>query len=1180
MKTIIYHKTTYFLILVATSLFAVVFMAKVFFNNQSYYKIKCEGLILEKNLKYDFTNKYLNKKQITECNKIILEYPVNDGLMPSSLGILYFDKTHTDWIFKVTDSIQDRSKNINQNILPFLRAKNKKRFKYVYFNPGESIPSNIIEEGLLFNCYGGEQTERVEFTLVKQDSMDLLKYNTDGVLNEYLLKKGSQNVSFLFNSNNAKSDYNFQFTKKSTHFKKDFLISVDSDFFGFKCTIKSNGRVLSSDSKPSFILGNALFSIKPSFPLWQLISFFLIFLQSVGFSIFLIKRIRYCINPLQKSLLLIRFSINQLILLGLPLFINTLNYQGSFNRKIILIILFFLFNLSYFHKAYFTFLKTKLNDKFSFTRLVKNKTLHNAFTSHILKFELRYGFIFFILVLFLFKFGSSNERIFGAPAIHIQKLLLVIAYLIFSSHSWFKIRKSVENFTSKIQNKNWYKYIPFPIPTPTNFLVILFSFFCSITSNDFGALLYVLIAVLFIEVLKGNISIRNTIFAVIQTFFIIILSVLIGLDSAKLYRFLYTFFSPDNFLFEHFNQADRETISYLFKGLRVIFYDSPFGLQQDLIIPNSSQTVSFSDYAFYYSFLLNGFPFLLLFIIVLFSLIFHFTLLLYISLFKVKINSSSSLDSSARKLGLVFSFWFSITIISFIYPVFSNLALHFSIFTGQSLPFISVGIYDIVVVSALLIVLDYSFTTNKFITSDTSNSLSIANARRKTTKVVSIIFIVLLFGIVVKAIQIYYQKDTIEIQKNVSKEDSDYIDLKNRPMLDSMANTYEQEFLLRGKDRAQLKKIRYAFYKGKKPPAIVLSNFKLSNAKFLKKVSLDSFLTFNKVRINGTNAPFGEVFSKKQFVNGKITYTTSDLNYCNSIIYDSLNNDLNAETTFLLKKHIKLMKRNIQGTVIIRENSSGNNIVVATYSENDNIERKLPIENTPYFVGSVKKPLLLLSALSIDENYKNFKVSDSTITQWIAHSSNNYTKMLLNDILSKHYLEFEEVLNEKFSFSFYSNSQISYSDYPKEYFYKNGNPRLDFIRSVGIGGNVKYSPMQVVDWYQKISNLSFQNNESFIREIMNSPLKFGTAYKSVTPNLKANKINPLNFIAKTGTFQKGGNKYINLSSSFVIANKNYTILVVLNGEQQSNGEQKSAKYFFNKIIPLLLKYNVLKKDIN
>jgi hypothetical protein len=87
-------------------------------------------------------------------------------------------------------------------------------------------------------------------------------------------------------------------------------------------------------------------------------------------------------------------------------------------------------------------------------------------------------------------------------------------------------------------------------------------------------------------------------------------------------------------------------------------------------------------------------------------------------------------------------------------------------------------------------------------------------------------------------------------------------------------------------------------------------------------------------------------------------------------------------------------------------------------------------------------------------------------------------------------------------------------------------------------------------------------------KLLNAPF-YGTA-KRVKTALEANGCDINLLICKTGTLAKKKGK--NITTSYVIANKSYTISVLIDGIQPENAKRCSAKDLFIQIIPDLKNY--------
>jgi hypothetical protein len=97
-------------------------------------------------------------------------------------------------------------------------------------------------------------------------------------------------------------------------------------------------------------------------------------------------------------------------------------------------------------------------------------------------------------------------------------------------------------------------------------------------------------------------------------------------------------------------------------------------------------------------------------------------------------------------------------------------------------------------------------------------------------------------------------------------------------------------------------------------------------------------------------------------------------------------------------------------------------------------------------------------------------------------------------------------------------------------------------------------------------------NQAFLFSSLHSVLT-GTA-RRVGIALAENGIDTTQFMCKTGTSEKS-DRTGNSSSSFIVANEQFTIGIMLKGNLPHNEEKVAAKDLFNEIIPLLVKYEIL-----
>jgi cell division protein FtsI/penicillin-binding protein 2 len=235
---------------------------------------------------------------------------------------------------------------------------------------------------------------------------------------------------------------------------------------------------------------------------------------------------------------------------------------------------------------------------------------------------------------------------------------------------------------------------------------------------------------------------------------------------------------------------------------------------------------------------------------------------------------------------------------------------------------------------------------------------------------------------------------------------------------------------------------------------------------------------------------------------------------------------------------------------------------------------------------------LAYAALAINEEYKYFKVNKCTFSKFIQNSDDEFSACLLKDILINEKNKFDEILSNDFDLPLfaYNIKDAFFDTYPSENEFKKDLNKNNSIYRISIGQQKPYQFKDVVQWYarmasnkkiylnasEKFSDMSLSNNTyQFFRKSMNSVL-YGTA-NDVGINLSGSGINLEQFIAKTGTAEHTSGKYNN-SSSFIIANSSYTIAIMLNGKLPYNDKNLSAKVLFIKLIPTLLKYNILERN--
>jgi len=405
-----------------------------------------------------------------------------------------------------------------------------------------------------------------------------------------------------------------------------------------------------------------------------------------------------------------------------------------------------------------------------------------------------------------------------------------------------------------------------------------------------------------------------------------------------------------------------------------------------------------------------------------------------------------------------------------------------------------------------------------------------------------------------------------EKEDNWIKTQEQYINFANNNVVGE-----EQIDDLKSVTKRRLRNLASLYYTGMPFIYDRTSIYNLNVSEYFNRLTSENYFKSETV-ISGENQPFGEVFARKIVINGKIEKIVTNDYYWNYRENDVFINDLSANLNKTLENHIKVSLKgwNIKGgTIIIRRNEDCQIIAEAAYPfDQDN-----PYTRIAFQIGSIKKAVLAYCALKIDSDYENYKYNNLTFYQWIKTSDNDFTCDILKGILGsdRNYRKFEKVLVEDLNMCFYSSgSDCRYSHLTRENLVNSGD---DMVMDVGRGFIEYYTADEVNRWFCIIANDAFNGNNA-LRLAFNTTFEQGGTAYMVGKELERNSLNPDGFIAKTGTVQEY-QKENNLSSSFAICNNEYTITLTLDGKQPNNKHGKTAKYLFNKLIPLLIEYDVL-----
>ncbi|MEP2445749.1 MAG: hypothetical protein ABJI69_00865 [Balneola sp.] len=1171
------QKWVYILFVMLCAMYAAYAYYDIVLDSQIPFKIKAEGLILDENKKYFLTN-YQDWNQslaVAEPQRTVaIRYQKNKSCMPNTLGVLSNDG---QWRFNVHPSIQLPISGGNP-FLPYVRLAKRVDGAFTFYRGNQKISSQSLEQGLIFNFPAGGIADRVQLQIEEYEQRKLLEIRDDGLGISYTLPDTNSSVEVLFNAGEGyvpeESNLVFHFDDVTPEVKGRHLIEVDPiSWSSYTLRIIDPKNKLIVEKKTSgksyFEIESILFSIDINQKYGAITSvlFGIQLVLLIAAALFFISCLgNYSENPIQESLLIARILFNAFLLLGLPLFMMTFdNYPNSVTYDAMLFGMPHLLNLSY---GLTPLWRRSRVWNWNLKELLNNRMSSNGWSRKYL--SLGVLVVLFVCTPLFLVFGGmvANERVLGLiPTLHFQKVLIIVGYIVFTS-------ENIQKYVKKMMDE-----IPFvksiPLLFIPNLLVVIFSLLISIATGDFGSFLFVVIAISVIEVVKGRISIWYVLagYGGLLLMLLLLVSLDIGLSSRKLYRLVFSFSAPFSDLYNGFNQADRESLTYLWFNVKNMVESHPFGLFGDLKILDVSKSVAHSDYAFHWSTMIGGIWFWGLCLIGLLLLLTHLIFVLKATIFPMKASGKSILALSKKRLTIILSFWLSITIIQFCYQVFSNFMLPGVILTGIPMPFISVGRGDFVFAIILIVGLELIFYRRSFI-EKTPKGVYVGYSYRYFNS--AFINGLIIVGVIIAATgfkinQIKRAPDKVEIIPPQHEDERlEKTRLTNSELIDQALMITKKEDLtnLPVSIKKKLKELQYTYYTASPAPSISIGTFNTSKLQIKNSVSWKSHYNFDEQIVSGPFHPYGQVTRKRYLWNDGINYTVSNehyryLDYRN----DSLVPDLSAQINATLEEFaIEYLPDGTKLALLIAENATGQYLAQSQFPST---EAKVYQES--YYVGSVKKGILLDVALSIDSlKYAEFTHNGRDIYDWIKYSDYEYSGAILQEILDiEHHLEildFSRYLDKTYKMEFHSGmGDNAYSDRPRA--------QITNYNLLASGGLQPYSLTEVVSWYITLQKRS--TTKPGLQRILHAPLTNGGTAEVIADELRSIGQNPSDFIAKTGTLELFGE---NISSSMVLSNKRYTIAIMMTGESlPSNKSGKTAKFLMAELLPLFQLYDVLAK---
>ena len=1121
------------------------FLGIVVFNKAP-FSIECLGVKIKP--KQEFL---LSNSRKAARNKFVLEYSNGKGLMPETLGKILYNNGNVSAQL-IEKIIHIDSTQTNNPFWAIARSHSGK-----YFLPNSLISEGDLVGGVKFSSVFGDKLTNVFLRLINFNNEKFISTNSEGICTKYSIKSDSINVFGLCLNSSTPSNLErvFHFTKLTNQVANYSIEVFPKNFNKFDLSVKRNGELVSGGSftKTVFTVGDILFSIQPKFHLITIILYLFTLLTVVIFQVFFFKVLFQIGSPLISSTVSLQVHFNNLFFLGAPIFFLSLTVsEGRW---------FYLFSIIAINLSYF--LPRTLLHKLSF-RVGRLGTV------------LLVSLLLCLPVLMYLK--HHRETLFDIPILHFQKLLTLV--LIYFSQT--KVMKSfIINY--------WLKLLVF----------VGYSLVLSFITKDIGSFIYTSLALFFIEIVKANISksrFVTLVLLLIAGIFIVFKWIPNSFSDKKLYRIVSPYTSPSSPNLSASPEADKETFSNLHLIQKALI-NQEVGKMNSIVVPANMRSTSFSDYAFFWSIVYGKILFLLLFFIVYFYLISDLILLLYASLRPMRINKEFAFVLPLNRESAFISFLISFAIISFSYPVFSNLLL--LPLTGQSLPFISVSLFEGFYFILFLIPLNSIFTNPSYFTRQHTIKYKYGNAKRSRDFNMVIFCILIFSSLVLKIVKInsmpsYYQWDKYNSSVKNKFDTINLRGLSQNDLISKAAQEIRDENSLKipNYKKQYLRNFASYYWAGKSYLQLHPENRRFENsvAKVRTRLNFDSLYFISKTLVSGPHSRFGNVYKFRQQVNGRSVLKFSN-RYYSSIQSESssIYADLTALINLFIEQHIKKIGISTnKASVIIVNNESGNIISNSFFPlETETIEAE-----TPYFIGSVKKILIAYCALVIDPSYYYKRFNSISFSEFIQWSNNDYAAALLKDLMLFHEKEFQEILLKDFNMPFISNSVNAFFDrMPELSSYRNPLNNRNVLYRIAIGQEKPYSLSEVVSWYARIASGKriVLNNESNTKQFENMSLQgalldtlhncfrrvinFGTA-KIVGEAMKHNHIPLNNFFGKTGTAQKE-KEAMNSSSTFVLCTKEYSIGISLNGTIPLNSRNLAAKNLLVTLIPVLKEFKIL-----
>ena len=1152
--------------LVLSAIYAYYSIDSMVLHNKTPYSFQCLGVKLDPKKNYVFSNNDRDSIQ----NSVLITFPYAEAIMPENLGVLSFNSTISQWQLILSNNIAPDD-NLNKDIFkPFCVLNKKSRWsKFEFLKPSSIVSQNELERGLKFNTkIGGDAKTRVPVNLISHNGAIYLDTKSEGLSIQYYLTD-SMHLDLALNHETSNTHLQaFQFNN----------LTLDTALIDFKCISSIfNSKVVVSDSvsQPMIYQGEEfkfeksgfLFNVKPKMTENQFykLCFCLAFILLISIKIYF--DFGKTENPLKHSVYSIVIGINCCCFLAMPLFITS--FSMIENREYY-IYLFTLLNMTYFLPSYW---------------LVNFNLTKWKYFGSVLS-------IFLLLLFTALLFLTKSESLFNIPVLHVAKFLIIGCV--------------------------FFLYLFLDIPILKYIFIILISLVISISTSDFGSLIFTSIATLTIALIYFNRSYKwSFLFLSIS---LIVVTLLYNYSSSnKVFRFVAPYLT-EAITSSDFEQSDRESYVSYSLNFKDMITDSSSRFK-DVVIPAQHRSTFHSDFATFWSFKYGGYFFLCIYLLVLFIMSAEIGHMLYASLLSIRVRKdkdeffvltkSPTADMTSYLLGL--------TLVQITYPVFSNFLS--APLTGQT-SLIGISNIEVIFIALFILILRKVFFSPIYYTMKNQDSISyfsIHTASKKFSK----LWLVLIVSFIGFAYYLSSDRPNIYEWKKQLKDkslnsimfpaDSSKCELENYALKLIEPKDFLEKWKVPKIDKKLLPTLRDLIcrYWNDKP----YRSFHMESVIYendIEKVHfstiLDSVYSLRKFKISGITAPFGDVFTIYQKMNGSTVMRSTNEFYrtINPITHKTVNADLTAELNQAIQQHMPhLFGSKNFGAITIVNHHNGHIISNASSDLNsmDNINQRY------FMVGSIKKYLLAYSSLAINPTYRSQVYGDKeTFQDLIVKSKDSFAGFLLKDVLTFHKEEFANILKSDFDLNLYSRVDDAYLDSTESRF--DFNSKMDYknvLYRIAIGQQKSYSLIDFIQHFARMASgkkvkLTYNTLADTVFEPMSlnpyqlTELKLigskvlteGTARKQGLA-LTNFGVDLNGLWAKTGTaelskklkylnsrFYPNSNKTINSSSSFIISNNQYTIGICLQGLIPDNDDEAGAKHLFENIIPILIKYQILK----